>query len=136
MQHDWATFAFQFKRVVSGGLSPLFFLEMIGVQFLLLNPPIALFLGLAIIAWARRFPGYPGSNIALLFWTVLPMVAYMAIHSFRAQIQGTLLAPIFPTLALLAASAAVGPPATVNAALRRLALSLGVALSLVGLVLA
>ncbi len=135
-QHEWATFAFQFRRVVSAGLSPLFFLEMVGVQFLLLNPPIALFLGLAVIAWLRRFPGYPAGNIALLFWTIMPMVAYMAFHSFRAQIQGNWLAPIFPTLALMAAAAAVAPPAHVHGALRRLAFPLGAALSIVGLVLA
>lgn len=134
--HDWMTFASQFRRVGQGGFAPLRLPEMIATQFALLNPVIGLFVGLAIVAWLRRLQGYPTPALGLLFWTVLPLVAYMAWHALRTQVPGNWLAPIFPTLAIVAAAAAVAAPAEKWAPLRALAFPLGVGLSLIGLALA
>jgi hypothetical protein len=60
----------------------------------------------------------------------------MAVHSFHEQIQGHWLAPIFPTLALTAAAAAVAAPPERWAGGRALVFPAGVTLSLLGLIVA
>ena len=133
--HDWATFTKQFGRVTADRLLPLKFPEFILTQFGLLNPLVAIFLGLAAVAWIGRKRAYPVGGIGLLLWTALPLVAYMAFHSFHQQIQGNWLAPIFPTLAL-AAAAAAGPRRGAVKIVRMLAFPVGAGLVAIGLVLA
>ncbi len=134
--HDWLTFAKQFGRLQPGSFNPLRFLELVGTQFLLLNPLIAMFLGLGIVAWARRLPGYPERAIGLLLWAVVPLAAYMAFHSLHSQVQAHWLAPAFPTLVVAASAAATAAPAERWAGLRALAFPVGAIVSVVGLVLA
>ena len=132
--HDWITFAKQFGRLTAGTLRLEKFPEFILTQFAVLNPLIAIFAGLAAVMWIRRDRRYPVDGIGLLMWTVLPLVAYMAVHSFHEQIQGHWLAPIFPTLALTAAAAAVAAPPERWAGGRALVFPVGGALALLGLV--
>jgi 4-amino-4-deoxy-L-arabinose transferase-like glycosyltransferase len=132
--HDWITFTKQFGRISSGRLEPLRFPEFLATQFLLLNPLIGCFVGLAVVAWLRRSPAYPVGAIGLLTWTVAPLVAYMAVHAFHGQIQGNWLAPIFPTLALVAAAAAISAPPERWRGGRALAFPLGAALAVLGLI--
>jgi len=134
--HDWVTFTKQFGRVTAGGLVPLKFPEFIVTQFGLLNPPVAIFLGLAAAAWIGRKRAYPIGGIGLLLWTTVPLVAYMALHAFHQQVQGNWLAPIFPTLALAAAAAAEAAPAARWGGLRALTFPVGAGLVAIGLVLA
>ncbi len=133
--HNWVTFSKQFGRITTGGLQPGQFPAFVFVQFLLLNPWIATFFGLAAAAWLRRNRTYPLPAIALLLATVIPLIAYMAVHSFHGQIQGNWLAPAFPTAALVAAAAAVVAPRK-WALGRAWAFPAGVVLSLAGLVAA
>jgi 4-amino-4-deoxy-L-arabinose transferase-like glycosyltransferase len=133
--HDWVTLTKQFGRIGSGEFQPVKFPEFIATQFGLLNPLVAIFLGLAAAAWISRDRKYPTGGIGLLLWTALPLVAYMAAHSFHQQVQGNWLAPVYPTLALGAAAAANGAPET-WAGLRRLTFPVGAALVIIGLVLA
>ncbi len=132
--HDWITFTKQFGRISSGHLEPLRFPEFLATQFLLLNPLIGCFVGLAVVVWIRRRATYPVGAIGLLIWTVAPLVAYMAFHSFHGQIQGNWLAPIFPTLALVAAAAAISAPPERWSSGRALAFPLGVVLAIAGLI--
>jgi 4-amino-4-deoxy-L-arabinose transferase-like glycosyltransferase len=132
--HDWITFTKQFGRISSGHLEPLRFSEFLGTQFLLLNPLIGCFVGLAVVVWVRRSATYPVGAIGLLMWTVAPLVAYMAFHAFHGQVQGNWLAPIFPTLALVAAAAAISAPPERWSGGRALAFPLGVILSVAGLI--
>jgi 4-amino-4-deoxy-L-arabinose transferase-like glycosyltransferase len=132
--HDWITFTKQFGRVAATRFQPGKFPEFVVTQFLLLNPLIGTFVGLAGVAWIRRDRAYPLAGIGLLMWTVVPLAAYMALHSLHGQIQGNWLAPIFPTLALAAAAAAVAAPPERWAGGRALAFPLGVVLSVLGLV--
>ena len=134
--HDWVTLAKQFGRVTTGEFQPLKFPEFIVTQFAVLNPVIAIFVGLAAVAWIGRKRSYPLAGLGVLMGTALPLIAYMAVHSFHEQIQGGWLAPIFPTLALAAAAAAEAAPPERWGGLRALAFPLGAGLSLVGLVLA
>lgn len=132
--HDWITFTKQFSRVARGGLQPLHLPEFFVTQFALLNPLVASFLGLGLVARLRRDLRYPLAGIDLLVWSVLLPVAYMTIHALHAQIPGNWLAPIYPTLALIAAAAAVVAPPERWAAGRALAAPLGAALSVLGLI--
>ena len=136
LDHDWATFARQFSRLTPRAFDPLRFPEFIATQFALLNPLIAMFVGLATAVWIGGRPAYPIRAIGLLLWTTVPPIAYMALHSLHGQVQAHWLAPIFPTLVVAAAGAATAPPAIRYAALRSLAFPVGVGLSLVGLILA
>lgn len=134
--HGWMTFASQFSRLGAAGFNPLHLPEFIATQFALLNPLIALFVVLAVVAWVRRLAGYPVRGIALLAWTTAPLVAYMLWHALRVQVQAHWLAPIYPTLAIVAAAAATAPHARQWIRLRASALPVGIVLSLIGLVLA
>ena len=130
--HDWMTLASQFGRVPPRPFNPLMIADYIGVQFLLLNPPIALFLGLGAAAWIARWDAYPRRAIGILLWTAIPLAAYMLVHSLHSQVQGHWLAPMYPTLALVAAAAAAVVPDSGRQRLRAVVFPLGAGLSLVG----
>jgi 4-amino-4-deoxy-L-arabinose transferase-like glycosyltransferase len=109
--HNWISFAKQFGRVAAEGIQLQYVGEFIASQFGLLNPLIAVFIGLGV--WfglrsltRRRSPSE--GAIVFLLALCLPLIAYMAIHSIHARVQGNWLAPIYPGLALLAAIAAAG----------------------------
>ena len=131
--HDWATLN-QFARLDAGSFTPLKLPEFIATQFGLLNPLVAIFAGLGVIAWIAGRASYPRSGIALLTWTAAPLVVYMAYHALHQQVQGNWLAPVYPTAALLAAAAATAAPER-WAPLRAFAFPLGAALTVIGLIL-
>lgn len=129
--HGWATFG-QFARIGSGELRLLKVPEFIVTQFALLNPLMAIFVGLAAVWWVRR------SNtrgVSLLLWTALPLVAYLTVHAFHQQVQANWPAPIYPTLALVAAAAAEAASARWET-LRALTFPVGALLVIAGLALA
>ena len=134
--HHWVTLTKQFGRVTTGTFEPLKFPEFVITQFAVLNPLMAMFVGLGAAVWIGRKRNYPIGGIGLLIVTVLPLVVYMAVHSFHEQIQGHWLAPIFPTLAIVAAAAASAPAAERWSGLRSFVFPVGVALSLIGIVAA
>jgi 4-amino-4-deoxy-L-arabinose transferase-like glycosyltransferase len=136
LDHGWVTLGSQFRRVTVDAFRPLGPPEFLVTQFLVLNPLVAIFAGLAAVAMARRLSPYPVAGIAVLMWTVLPVAAYMTVHACQEQIQGHWLAPIYPTLALAAAAAAQAAPGQRWAGLRFATFPAGVALALCGLVLA
>ena len=93
--HGWLTFSKQFGRVRGSGFEPGYLAKLVGDQFMLLNPLIAIFVGLAVrrrIAWPLLIIG-------------APFVAYLIIHSLHDAVQGQWPAPIYP-LAVIAAAAA------------------------------
>ena len=104
--HDWVTLTKQFGRLASSDFRPQGPVEFLVTQFAVLNPLVAIFAGLATVIAVRARATPRGAAIALLLWTTAPLVAYMAAHSLHEQIQGHWLAPIFPTLALVAAAGA------------------------------
>jgi 4-amino-4-deoxy-L-arabinose transferase-like glycosyltransferase len=134
--NDWMTFSRQFGRLQPSSFNALRFSELIATQFALLNPVIALFVGLAAFAWVRRSAGYQTRAIGLLFWGTIPLLAYMTFHSFHGQVQAHWLAPVFPPLVLAGAAAAVAAPAERWAGWRALAFPVGAVVSVVGLLLA
>ena len=101
-------------------------------QFGLLNPLIAIFVGLGI--WlALRSLGQRrnASDGALVFLLALclPLIAYMAVHSLHARVQGNWLAPVYPGLALLGAIAAAGVSSRFLGGLAKAAAPVGIVVS-------
>jgi len=131
-EHGWISFAKQFGRVAADGVQLRYVGEFIASQIGLLNPFIALFVGLA--AWlalskAARMPTSSGSAMLFLLALSLPLIAYMAVHSFHARVQGNWLAPLYPALVLLGAIAAAGVSSRFLTGMAKAAAPLGVAVS-------
>jgi len=121
--HGWLTFAKQFGRVRAEGLNPGFVVKLVFDQWLLLNPLIAAFIGLAV--WRRTA------------WTLLaisaPFAGYLLLHSLHDEVQGQWPAPLYPLLAIAAAAAADHAQGW-WARLRAAAAPLGFAISAVALI--
>ena len=116
--HHWLTFDKQFGRVRAEHLSLATPLRFLADQFGLLNPLIALFVGIAIV----RRRAWPMLAIAA------PFALYLFIHSLHDVVQGQWPTPLYPLLAISAAAAAEDAAGWL-AALRRAAAPLGLALS-------
>jgi 4-amino-4-deoxy-L-arabinose transferase-like glycosyltransferase len=92
--HGWATFFKQFGRVRASSFAPGYLAKLVLDQFLLLNPLIAIFVGLAVrrrVAWRLLAVG-------------APFVAYLVVHSLHDAVQGQWPVPLYP-LAVIAAAA-------------------------------
>ena len=98
-EHQWVSFAKQFGRTVPHGFRPEKFAEFVGVQLLLIGLPIAPFVGLGIAAAVRR----RDATARLVLLTGAPFVAYLVFHSFHGGIEGNWPAPLYASLAWLAA---------------------------------
>lgn len=127
-QHHWETFAKQFGRIAPHGFAPQYLIELIVGQFLLLNPLIAIFV-VRGLPGAWRAPATPGRiDGRLLAATSAPFAAYLAIHALHDRVQAHWPAPIYPALALIAASEAAAASGWL-AGLRRWAAPVGLGLS-------
>jgi len=121
--HGWMTFAKQFGRVRADGFAPTFLGKFAIDQVVLLNPPIAVFVGLAI----RRRAAWP------LLAVSAPFAAYLVLHSLHDEVQGQWPAPLYPLLVIAAAAAAEDARGW-RAGLRAAAAPVGLAISAVLLV--
>jgi 4-amino-4-deoxy-L-arabinose transferase-like glycosyltransferase len=109
-QHGWLTFAKQFGRIeAANGFAPAYLPKLILDQVVLLNPLIAVFVGLAIrgvatrgVAIGRRTAAWPALAVAA------PFAAYLLVHSLHDAVQGQWPAPLYPLAAIAAAAAADG----------------------------
>ena len=116
--HGWLTFAKQFGRARPEGFAPQFLGKLALDQLLLLNPLIAIFIGLAI----RRRAAWPVLAVSA------PFAAYLVFHSLHDAVQGQWPAPLYPLLAIAAAAAADGATGWL-AAVRAAAAPVGLAVS-------
>jgi 4-amino-4-deoxy-L-arabinose transferase-like glycosyltransferase len=94
--HGWLTFGKQFGRVLPTGLDLGYLTKFVFDQFFLLNPLIAIFVGIAV----RRRIAWPMLAIAA------PFTAYLLVHSLHDAVQGQWPAPLYPMLMVAAAAAA------------------------------
>jgi 4-amino-4-deoxy-L-arabinose transferase-like glycosyltransferase len=101
-EHHWVSFIKQFGRIAPGRFAPQFVLELVIGQFLLLNPIIAGF-ALRGVAEAGR---QRGEALRLLAATIAPFAAYLVVHALHDRVQAHWPVPLYPSLAILAASAA------------------------------
>ena len=137
--HHWVSFAKQFGRIVPRGISLHFVPEFVFSQAGLINPLVAVFVVMGVVAGFKRQQSQHRRAIRFLLALSAPLVLYMLVHSFHDRVQGNWLAPIYPMLALLAAAVAVplGESCETPRLLRRLivtATPLGLAISTLGLI--
>ena len=129
--HHWVSFEKQFGRAAPGRIAPQFMLELIVGQILLLNPAIAWFTARgAGDAWRERKATASGASPVLLIAMCAPFVAYLLLHSLHDRVQAHWPAPLYPSLAILAALGAESAPAKgIQAGFRRVAAPLGLGLA-------
>jgi 4-amino-4-deoxy-L-arabinose transferase-like glycosyltransferase len=136
--HHWITFAKQFGRVAPHGFKPFGPVSFLIVLVLLSNPLTTPFLArslrnrLGLGAAGRDEGRAPGLD--LVFISAVPFFAYLCLHSLHADVEAHWPAPLYPTLAILAAAGADGP---LGRGLRRLATAapiVGLALSTAALI--
>ncbi len=135
--HDWIAFRFQFGRTVSGALSPGYALEFLAGQAALASPFVLFAGGAALIKDVRSW--FATKTLSIAAAQALPAVIYFAFHSLHDRVQGNWPSFLYPTLAVLAASALLAgdAPSKHGAALklsRRLALPAAVLILLVAYV--
>ena len=104
-EHGWLSFAKQFGRVAPEGFAPAHLLEFLSVQFVLLNPLLAIYAAPGLLkAWREREAAQP--NLFLVVATGAPFAAYLLLHALHDRVQAHWPAPLYPGLALCAAFAA------------------------------
>jgi hypothetical protein len=105
-QHNWLTFDKQFGRIAPHQFAPVNLTDLVSTQFLLLNPLIALWLfrGLAL---QRRMPW---DRVVLLSLSSLPFAVYLFVHALHDRVQAHWPAPLYASLATIAAFAAADVP--------------------------
>jgi len=101
--HGWLTFAKQFGRVSPHEFAPRYLIELALGQILLLSPVIALFAVASAFARFRQ----PSSVDLLPFAAVgAPFAVYLLIHSLHDRVQAHWPAPLYPLIAICAATTA------------------------------
>ena len=129
-EHHWVSFIKQFGRVAPQGFAPSHLVELVLVEFMLLNPIISVFAIRGAVQGVRRSGPPNGPDLSLLLAVCAPFAAYLLLHSLHARVEAHWPAPLYPAMAILAAVAADQvAPGGVWAALRRAAAPVGLALS-------
>jgi 4-amino-4-deoxy-L-arabinose transferase-like glycosyltransferase len=105
-QHNWVSFALQFGRVESSGLTLRFLGEFLAGQVGLATPFIAI-LAFAGIAMALRSRGQGQQALMLAAAMIVPASLYFVWHSLHDRVQGNWPSFLYPALAIAAAAACV-----------------------------
>jgi 4-amino-4-deoxy-L-arabinose transferase-like glycosyltransferase len=105
-EHHWVSFIKQFGRVAPRAFAPSHLVELILVEFVLLNPIISIFAGRGVVQSLRHSGPSDGPDLSLLLAVSAPFVAYLLLHSLHARVEAHWPAPLYPGLAMLAAAAA------------------------------
>jgi hypothetical protein len=122
--HQWVTFLKQFGRITPHRFAPINLADLFVTQSLLLNPLITIFLirGLSVqrktIWWISK----------LLILSSLPFAAYLIVHALHDRVQAHWPAPIYGSLASIAAFAGEGRLNGAWNRLRRITPALGLGL--------
>ncbi len=100
--HHWVTFARQFGRLTPHRFAPGYLIGLLGGQVVLLNPIVAVF---ALRAVERMRRGL-APQLGLPILTSAPFAVYLIIHGLHDQVEAHWPAPLYPALAVAAASVA------------------------------
>ena len=92
--HHWLTFQKQFGRVTPHGWTWRYLPELVATQIVLLNPAVAL-----LLLRRRRATKPTWFFVA----SSLPFAGYLVLHSLHDRVQAHWPAPLYPTVAILAA---------------------------------
>ena len=120
-EHGWMTFRFQFARVPPHRFAPQFLAQYVAMQIGLMNPLTfcAAAAGVGATLAARGRPLAPADEARrVLLATIVPAIAYFALHALHDAVQFNWLAPIYPTVAILAAEAVARARAATGASSR------------------
>ena len=102
-EHEWVSFVKQFGRTVPKEWRPEKLAELIGVQLLLIGLPMVPFV---VLGARRAIAGLRAGDAAaaLPLLTGVPFVAYLGFHSLHGGVEGNWPAPLYPSLAWMAAT--------------------------------
>jgi 4-amino-4-deoxy-L-arabinose transferase-like glycosyltransferase len=133
-EHQWASFAKQFGRVVVRQPATFrYLLELVGA-FLGLASPIIAVLAAAGLWRVVRIAATEKSQPCLMLATMLvPFLGYLLVHAVHDRVQPNWVAPIYPMLAICAALALSAVPRRGDA-VRLLRAAVGVGLVLCALI--
>jgi 4-amino-4-deoxy-L-arabinose transferase-like glycosyltransferase len=129
-EHQWASFAKQFGRVVvREPATSRYLLELVGAYFGLASPLIAVVAAAGL--WrAVRIAATEKSQPCLMLATMLvPFLGYLFVHAIHDRVQPNWVAPIYPMLAVCAALALSAMPRRDALRLLRAAVGVGLVLS-------
>ena len=105
-EHEWASFAKQFGRVASGHrLTAVYFLELLGGYLGLASPIIAVLGLVGLWRVARSAVAERDPARTLVAVSIIPLLAYMLLHTLHDRVQPNWPGPLYPALALCAAVA-------------------------------
>ena len=105
-EHHWVSFIKQFGRVAPRGFTPSHLIELLLVEFVLLNPLISVFAIRGVVQSVRKSGPPNGPDLTLLLSVSAPFAGYLVLHSLHARVEAHWPAPLYPGLAILAAAAA------------------------------
>lgn len=102
--NDWISFRFQFGRIGESAFSPIVFGTLLLVQPLIFNPYAFVFLARGFGVWLRN--GAYAREIGILVATSIPAVVFIVFQATHGDVLQHWLAPVFPTLTVVAVAAA------------------------------
>jgi 4-amino-4-deoxy-L-arabinose transferase-like glycosyltransferase len=132
-QHDWISFSRQFGRIAPHTITLRYLGEFFVSQLGLLNPLVASFAFLAVSVEFKKRNEFRSNPSLFLFIIAVPLIVYMVAHALHDRVQANWLAPIYPQVAVLAASAADDLGARLRG-LRNAVVPLGLTVSTIALV--
>ncbi len=106
LDHGLVTFSKQLGRAAPERLFVQGLPEYVAGQYLLLNPGVATFAAAGVALWMRGRLEEAEPGFRLLFLLTAPLVAYFAVHALFDRVQGNWPVPVYPAVAMMAASAA------------------------------
>ncbi|KAA0076491.1 glycosyltransferase family 39 protein [Tardiphaga sp. P9-11] len=104
-EHGWVSFIKQLGRARIDHFNPAFIGELIPTQFAFATPLVFILGVMGLYALAVRRPGAWPARVLLnaMFWII---VLYFGWHALHARVEANWFAPVYPTLAIIAAVAA------------------------------
>ncbi|KZD21940.1 glycosyltransferase family 39 protein [Tardiphaga robiniae] len=104
-EHGWVSFIKQLGRARIDHFNPAFIAELIPTQFAFATPLVFILGVMGLYALAVRKPGAWPARVLLnaMFWVI---VLYFGWHALHSRVEANWFAPVYPTLAIIAAVAA------------------------------
>ncbi len=132
-EHGWASFLYQFKRLVVHEWTLRYFGEFLVAQIGLATPPIFILGSMGLIGLLRGEGGSRSARV-LVNAMVWPLVIYFVWHTFHGRVEGNWPEPMFVAFVIAAAVAVekiewAGVAATITFWSQRLAVPVGLAIA-------
>jgi len=133
-EHQWASFAKQFGRVVvREPATSRYLFELMGAYLGLASPVIAVLAAIGLWRAVRIAASEKSQSCLMLATMLLPFLGYLLVHAVHDRVQPNWVAPIYPMLAVCAALALSVVPRR-DDALRLLRAAVGVGFALCALI--